>query len=183
MNVTGFNTNAKNFYAANARITQSDIQAEQPDDEETKAKTDNKLQAQQEKLEKRKQDVIDLERKLKEMDEQNNTAHNKLETQSKCQAIALRILSGDKVPDADHRFLAENDPGLYKQAIMFRKERKDPIKYKRLSSDEDNENDPVKPPDSKSNEETAAVKPDAPANTNGQPAQPDGAQTDDTQLK
>ena len=50
--------------------------------------------------------------------------------------IAMRIMSGDNVPAADHRFLAENNPELYAKAITMRIAREDPIDYDRLSKDE-----------------------------------------------
>jgi len=58
-----------------------------------------------------------------------------------CLKIAMRIMSGDKVPIEDKRFLAEKDPELYRQAISLRREKKDPKEYDRLSEkDEKDDN-------------------------------------------
>ena len=50
--------------------------------------------------------------------------------------IAMRIMSGDKVPVEDHRFLMERDAELYSRAIKMRMEKDDPKEYDRLSEDE-----------------------------------------------
>ena len=54
----------------------------------------------------------------------------------KCMQIAMRIMSGDKVPLADHRYLAERDSELYAKALSMRVEKKDPKEHDRLSEDE-----------------------------------------------
>lgn len=54
-----------------------------------------------------------------------------------CLRIAMRIMSGGKVPLKDRRYLMEKDPELYKQAICLRVEKKNPKKYDRLSEDEE----------------------------------------------
>ena len=56
-----------------------------------------------------------------------------------CLKIAMRIMSGDIVPEADHRFLAEKDPDLYHQAISMRVEKVDPEEHDRLSEDEEDD--------------------------------------------
>ena len=62
-----------------------------------------------------------------------------LERLRKCLVIALRIISGDKVPAEDYRFLAENEPKLYSQSITLRMAKKDPEEHDRLSEDESEE--------------------------------------------
>jgi len=54
----------------------------------------------------------------------------------KCLKIAMRIMSGDIVPKADHRFLMKNKPELYSKAIMMRVHNDSPKKHKRLSKDD-----------------------------------------------
>jgi hypothetical protein len=55
----------------------------------------------------------------------------------KCLQIAMRIMSGDKVPLEDHRFLRDRDSELYAKAIKLRIEKEDPKEYDRLSDDEE----------------------------------------------
>jgi hypothetical protein len=55
----------------------------------------------------------------------------------KCLRIAMRIMSGHNVPEADHRYLMDKDTALYSKAIMMRKEIIDPEDLERLSEDEE----------------------------------------------
>ena len=64
---------------------------------------------------------------------------NDVDAQSKCLTIAMRILRGDKVPAKDMKFLLQNNPGLYFQAMMFRREKEDPEVYESITDDEDDE--------------------------------------------
>jgi hypothetical protein len=57
----------------------------------------------------------------------------------RCLQIAMRIMSGHKVPAEDHHYLAEKDPELYGKAMAMRIERAEPKEYERLSEDEENE--------------------------------------------
>ena len=41
------------------------------------------------------------------------------------------------MPREDYRFLAENEPALYKQAILMRQYKEDPEEHERLSEDEE----------------------------------------------
>lgn len=54
----------------------------------------------------------------------------------KCLLIAMRIMSGDKVPSEDYRYLAKNDLGLYAKAVSLRMEKENPKKHKQVSKDE-----------------------------------------------
>ncbi|MDR2905013.1 MAG: hypothetical protein LBU73_03560 [Helicobacteraceae bacterium] len=74
---------------------------------------------------------------LASVKKQADGAAKSFEIQRKCLAIAMRIMSGDKVPNEDHRFLMKNDPELYSKAIMMRQEKVNPEEYKRLSEDKD----------------------------------------------
>ena len=58
-----------------------------------------------------------------------------------CMQIAMRIMSGDKVPEEDHRYLRERDFELNSRAIQLRIEKKDPDEYDRLSKDDDSRGD------------------------------------------
>ena len=50
--------------------------------------------------------------------------------------IAVRIMNGDNVPQIDHDFLIEHNPGLYKMAMSARQHNDDPTDYDALSADE-----------------------------------------------
>ena len=58
----------------------------------------------------------------------------------RCMRIAMRIISGGKVPIEDQRYLAEKDMELYAHAMSMRVEKEDPEEYDRLSEDEKTEN-------------------------------------------
>lgn len=57
----------------------------------------------------------------------------------KCLQIAMRILSGDRVPLKDEKFLAEKQPELYLKAILMKRTKIDPKKYKSLIPDEEDD--------------------------------------------
>jgi len=54
----------------------------------------------------------------------------------KCLRIAIRIMNGDNVPQADHDFLIEHNPSLYKLAMSARMPNDDPYDYDALSDGE-----------------------------------------------
>ena len=62
---------------------------------------------------------------------------NKTVNMSKCFKIAARIGNGDKVPLKDLKFLRENAPELYKNALLFKKHNPEPKKYKSCLDKED----------------------------------------------
>jgi len=66
----------------------------------------------------------------------------------RCMQIAMRIMSGNKVPDADHRYLREKDAELYGKAITMRMEKVDPKEHDRLSEDEEEDGGIVDNPES-----------------------------------
>ena len=78
-----------------------------------------------------------LRKQLESARQQGEGIAKSFEIKRKCMLIAMRIMSGDKVPTADHRFLAENEPEMYEKAIMLRAYKEKPVKHKRLSEDEE----------------------------------------------
>ena len=54
----------------------------------------------------------------------------------KCLTISRRIMAGDKVPQADHRYLRKHNPELYLKALLLRRPKENPIKHKQLSKKE-----------------------------------------------
>lgn len=90
-------------------------------------------------LEKTRREGESFMRQLESAKKQGKATANLFEIQRKCLMIAIRIRKGDIVPKADHRFLAGNQPELYKQAILMRESKENPEKHKRLSKDEDKE--------------------------------------------
>lgn len=53
-----------------------------------------------------------------------------------CLEISRRIISGDEVPQKDHKYLMKHDMELYARSISLRRHKEDPHKYKQLSEDE-----------------------------------------------
>lgn len=54
----------------------------------------------------------------------------------KCLQIAMRIMNGDKVPNKDMFFLAENEPAMYANALLLRKQNDKPKEYDSILEDE-----------------------------------------------
>jgi len=90
----------------------------------------------QKKLEEMRNEMRALREELKRAREAGEGAAEAWKVRIKCLQIAMRIMSGDKVPDEDHRYLREKDPELYGRSITLRIKKKDPKEYDRLSEDE-----------------------------------------------
>ena len=106
------------------------------------------------------QEQMEVERK------QSAAAAKAWKTLITCMKIAMRIMSGDRVPRADHRFLAKNEPEMYARAITLRKNKEYPKKLKRLSEKE-------KPDDDNKAGEPKDQTPAIPGSSNDdQPADP-----------
>jgi len=77
---------------------------------------------------------------LENVREQGKAAAESWEVRIKCLQIAMRIIVGDEVPVADHRYLAKNDPELYYEAMSRRVPSENPRKHEKLSEDEKPDN-------------------------------------------
>lgn len=73
------------------------------------------------------------------LSEQSSKKENKAVNMSKCFKIAARISNGDKVPMKDMKYLRENAPELYKNALLFKKINPKPKKYKSCLNKKDEE--------------------------------------------
>jgi len=92
----------------------------------------------QDMLEEMRNEMRALREGLKQAREAGEGAAEGWRVKIKLLQIAMRIMSGHKVPVEDHRFLMERDAELYSRAIKMRIVREDPDEYDRLSEDEDN---------------------------------------------
>ena len=90
----------------------------------------------QQKLEEMRNRYRTLHDELKRAEETASGMAEECKEKIRCMRIAMRIMSGGKVPLADQRYLAEKDIELYTQAISMRIEKEDPEEYDRLSEDE-----------------------------------------------
>ena len=79
----------------------------------------------------------ELQKQLEQAREQGEAQFEAMMVKIKCLLIAGRIMHGHKVPKDDYRYLAKHDMGLYAKALSLRIEKRDPIKYDRLSEDEE----------------------------------------------
>ena len=93
----------------------------------------------QSKLDEMRNDMRTLREGLERAKELGEGAAEAWKEKIKCLQIAMRIMSGSKVPEADHRFLQDKDPELYGKAITMRMEKVDPKEHDRLSEDEEDE--------------------------------------------
>lgn len=96
--------------------------------------------AEQQKLVQQQEQTADT---VKQMKEQLEVANAKAKAQAetmeksgKCMTIAGRIMAGDTVPQGDERFLAKNDSELYMMAIMMRRMKENPRKYRGVADEE-----------------------------------------------
>ena len=95
-----------------------------------------KKEAKNEKLQSTGSLQLDI---LKRYKENAQKKENKAVNMQKCYKIAARIGNGDKVPLKDLKFLRENAPELYKNALLFKKHNPEPKKYKSCLDKEDEE--------------------------------------------
>ena len=107
-----------------------------PEDEKTTESKD--LMAEwKEKLEKMRSEMNWLRDEIRRAGEIAEGMGEAMRVMIKCLRIAMRIMSGHNVPDADHRFLMENDSSLYSKAVMMKIQKIDPEDLERLSEDEE----------------------------------------------
>lgn len=86
------------------------------------------------------EDLFDVTEMLKQLSESSKTSpDDPLIVRLKCMIIAIRIRSGDNVPNKDKRFLLENEPEMYSTAILLRQKNNNPKKYKSILEDEKDE--------------------------------------------
>ena len=96
------------------------------------------LLAQRKESKQKSMGVIDLSTLTRKQDySKKKQKKNKSVNMSKCFRIAARIGNGDKVPLKDLKFLRENAPELYKNALLFKKHNPEPKKYKSCLDKED----------------------------------------------
>jgi len=114
-----------------------------PDNEQDSKKTSekkDKTEEWKEKLEEMRREMSWLRDEIRRAGEVAEGTGEAMRVMIKCLRIAMRIMSGHNVPEADHRFLMENDSSLYSKAIMMKVQVIDPEDLDRLSEDEeDNE--------------------------------------------
>ena len=123
--------------------------SEKPKTEEELAQLEAQ-QKQQEELQKKQQEEARkkqlenekamLQMQLESAKEQSEAIEDSFSAFSKCMTIAHRITKGDHVPMKDMKFLMENEPDLYKQAIMLRQPNPKPKEHKSVLEDEELEN-------------------------------------------
>ena len=100
----------------------------------------NKTDDFQKKLDDMRNEMQTLREGLRRVSEAGSSAAKAWKERIKCLKIAMRIMSGDIVPEEDYRYLRERDMELYSRAIQMRIEKEDPKEYDRLSEDEDKNN-------------------------------------------
>ena len=117
-----------------------------PDNEQDSKKPfepKDKIEEWKEKFEEMRREMNWLRDELKRAGEVAEGMGEAMRVMIKCLRIAMRIMSGHNVPNADHRFLMENDSPMYSKAIMMRREIVDPEDLERLTEDEEDGNEEV----------------------------------------
>ena len=112
----------------------------EPDKDKTTESKDE-MAEWKEKLEEMRREMSWLRDELQRAGEIAEGMGEAMRVMIKCLRISMRIMSGHNVPNADHRFLMENDSALYSKAITMRMEITDPEDLERLSEDEEENNE------------------------------------------
>lgn len=84
----------------------------------------------------RNQSLIEFIDQLHMQSEEKDNSSNDL---LKCIQIAMRIMSGHRVPVKDEKFLAETEPEMYLRAVMLRRENEDSKDYKSVLEEDPTE--------------------------------------------
>lgn len=108
---------------------------------------------------KRQQQAADTTKVLREefeqADKRAKAQAEALSIAGKCMTIAGRIMAGDRVPPKDERYLAQNDKELYMMAIMMRRQKENPQKYRSITDSDQSTEKPV----TVTSGETASLEP------------------------
>ncbi len=91
------------------------------------------------RMTKEEHDRYMLDKQLESSKESCEAQKEAAEATSKCLTIAMRIMSGAKVPRKDEEFLREKMPELYNEAIQMRALNKSDKEYDSVLDDEDTE--------------------------------------------
>lgn len=118
----------------------------------------------------RKAELARLMEEMKNADKQAEAAGESVKVMSRCIKIASRILNGDKVPLKDMKYLQENDPDMFRQAITLRRVNPEPKEYDSVLEDEENET-------SESGGNNRSADAHAPQNAASAPAETSAPQT------
>ena len=106
-------------------------------DNEKTTESKDKMAEWKDKLEQMRRDMNWLRDEIRRAGETAEGMGEAMREMIKCLRIAMRIMSGHNVPEADHRYLMDKDSALYSKAVMMRKEIIDPEDLERLSEDEE----------------------------------------------
>lgn len=68
--------------------------------------------------------------------ESSDDSNSTLKIQMQCFVIAMRIISGDNVPNKDRAFLAEHEPEMLGRALLLARTKEKPKDYKSILEDE-----------------------------------------------
>lgn len=116
------------------------------------ARTENEKKSNTDRLElsedaEKQRKLDELKQQLADAQEQGDAAGESVKTMSRCLKIAMRIMNGDKVPIKDMKYLQENYPDMFAQAMTLKRINNEPKSYDSVLPDEE-ENGKNEPPDS-----------------------------------
>jgi len=89
--------------------------------------------------------IEDLKKQVENAHKQAEATGDAFSALGKCLRIAMHIIAGDIVPNADDKFLFENNPKLHEQAWLLRRMKEDPDEWESVL-DEDDTKDPEAEP-------------------------------------
>jgi len=81
------------------------------------------------------ENLSELKDMLNKLDESSDSGDHYTDL-IKCIQIAMRIMSGDSVPNKDKSFLAEHEPQMYSNAMLLKQKNDKPKKYDSILEDE-----------------------------------------------
>ena len=111
--------------------------------EQEAAAKEEKAEQLKKELEEKKQQEAELEmykEQLEASKKQAEAVEEGFVVFGKCLRIAMRISSGDIVPQKDIEFLGEHEPEMLKQAILLRRPNAEPKEWESILDEEDMEN-------------------------------------------
>ncbi len=113
------------------KYDKTELKSKSDDDRITKLS--EKVEAQRVEQEKQKKELERLRAELDASNKQVEAMKDAFNILIKCMKISGNIISGNKVPAFDHKFLMDNDPDLYMLSISTVRENDDPKKMKQVS--------------------------------------------------
>ncbi len=130
---------ALNAQAGQAAETPEEMRLREQQEREARkaAEEEERRKKLQQKQQEKQEQLAMLKQELENSNEQAEAIGDEFKVYARCLTIASRISRGDTVPLKDMKYLAENEPDLFKQAILLRMPNDHPKKHKSVLDDDE----------------------------------------------